>query len=191
MEFGIIIALSLTVLILLFSLFRQRYDVIRLKRLEPEVVRLQKRVSEDVHKDSNLAAEITRLQTALSKEKQHNERLREAITAQADFKTAPPAISHDDDYWWALSTWYRQEQNWICEECGIDLRNRRYFLHTHHVYGRRWNDPKSLKALCIVCHAEEHNNPDFMTKSSDYRRFLRTPEYRNHARNRRIQQSRT
>ena len=35
MEFGIIIALSLTVLILLFSLFRQRYDVIRLKRLEP------------------------------------------------------------------------------------------------------------------------------------------------------------
>ena len=194
MEMGIIIALSLTVLLLLFSLIRYDKDVRRLKRLEPEVVKLQKKVSEYVHK--NLEAEVTRLQKALSKEKQHNRKLRaKAITDQnqthsANFKTAPPAISHDDDYWWALSTWYRREQDWICERCGIDLSQRTYFLHTHHVLGRSWNDPKHLKALCIKCHAEEPYH-DFMKESSNYKRFLTTPEYRNHAKNRRIRQSRT
>ena len=193
MEIEIIIALSLTILILLFSLIRQSNDVKRLKRLEPEVVRLQTRLSEDVHKASNFEAEVTRLQTALSKEKQHNKSLREATNPQnktpsANFKTRPPAISHDSDYWWALSTWYRQEQDWICERCGIDLSKRTYFLHTHHIHGRSWNDPKHLKALCIKCHAEEPYH-DFMKESSDYRRFFRTPEYRNHARNRRIRQS--
>jgi len=200
MEIEIIIALSLAVLILLVLLIRrhvllthQRDEVETLKRLEPEVVRLQRRVSEDVHKASNLEAEVTRLQTALSKEKQHNKRLRaQAINPQnktpsANFKIAPPPISHDDDYWWALSTWYRQEQDWMCEKCRIDLSKRTYFLHTHHVLGRSWNDPKHLKALCIKCHAEEPYH-DFMKKTPDYLRFLRTPEYRNYVRNRRIQQ---
>ena len=199
MEIGIIIALSLTILILLFGIIRQRNDVRRLKRLEPEVVRLQTRLNEDVHKARNvrnLEAEVKRLQAALSEETQHNRRFRaEAITPQnktpsANFKATPPAISHDNDYWWALSTWYRQEQDWICERCGIDLSKRTYFLHTHHIYGRSWNVPEHLKTLCIKCHAEEPGH-DFMKKLSDYRRFLRTPEYRNHARNRRIRQSRT
>jgi len=197
MEIGIIIALSLTVLILLFSLIRQNNDVRRLKRLEPEVVRLQTRLSEDTHKASSnvkkLEAEVVRLQAALDKEKQHNRKLRaKAITPQnqtpsANFKTVPPPISHDDDYWWALSTWYRQEQDWICEKCGIDLSKRTYFLHTHHIHGRSWNDPEHLEALCIKCHSEEPYH-DFMKKTPDYWRFLRTPEYRNYVRNRRIQQ---
>ena len=194
MEIHIIIALSLTVLILLFLLTRQRDEVGRLrdevetlKRLEPEVVRLQRRVSEDVHKASNLEEEVTRLQTALSKEKQHNESLREAINPQnktpsANFKTTPPALSHDDDYWWSLSTWYRQEQDWICERCGIDLSKRTYFLHTHHIHGRSWNDPEHLEALCIKCHAEKPDH-HFMKEKRDYKRFLKTPEYRNHRTN--------
>ena len=181
MEIGIIIALSLTVLILLFSLIRQSNDVRRLKRLEPEVVRLQTRLSEDVHKASNFEAEVTRLQTALSKEKQHNKRLRaEAINPQnktpsANFKTAPPPIYYTDYYWQALSAWYRQEQSWTCECCGINLRESPFFLHTHHVLGRRYNAPEHLKALCIKCHAEQKEPVDhsFMKGWSEYKRFVR------------------
>ena len=188
MEIHIIIALSLTVLILFFLLTRQRDEVARLraevetlKRLEPEVVRLQRRVSEDVHKASDLEVEVTRLQTALSKKKQHKQPF-------ANFNQPPPEIYYTDPYWEQLSAWYRQEQGWTCEECGIDLKKRTFFLHTHHIRGRRYNTPEYFKALCIVCHAEEPYH-DFIKRTSDYLRFLRTPEYRNHARNRKIQQS--
>ena len=212
MEISIIIGLVLTILILFFLLIGRRVreaEVARLqtalgkykrkdndiRRREAEVTRLEAALRKKRQQDNDirkLKAEVVRLQTALDEEKRRKMELGvEVIRLQnkrpfSNFKQPPPVIFYTDDYWGALSAWYRQEQDWVCEGCGIDLKNRRYFLHTHHVHGRRWNDPKYLKALCIVCHAEEHNNPDFMTKSSDYQHFLRTPEYRNHARNRRI-----
>ncbi|MYA98382.1 hypothetical protein F4X90_01700 [Candidatus Poribacteria bacterium] len=214
MEIIIIIGLVLTILILFYLLIGKRIRVAEVAELqaalaeykrkengiimrEAEVTRLEAVSKQNRRKDSDvrkIEAEVVRLQAALDAEKRDKMRLQfEVIRIQnkrppSNFKQEPPKICYTDFYWELLAAWYRQEQGWTCEKCGIDLSKRRYFLHTHHVYGRSWNDPEYLKALCIICHAEEHNNPDFMTKSSDYQRFLRTPEYQDFVKNRRIRQ---
>lgn len=117
MEGHIIAALALTVIILIFSLIRQSKNVKRLKRLEPEVVRLQTRLSTEVHKAitstsnvKNLEADVKRLQVALSKEKQYRGELRAKIMRLqneqqpfANFNQPPPEIDYTDPYWKRLS----------------------------------------------------------------------------------------
>lgn len=59
--------------------------------------------------------------------------------------------------WSSVSRKYKESRNWRCEECYVNLydkRNRR-LLHVHH----RDNDPKNnsswnLIALCVICHSE-------------------------------------
>ena len=92
------------------------------------------------------------------------------------FKIPPPEIFYEDDYWVALTNWYRQLNKWTCECCHLDLKEHPYFLDTHHIFGRRHNEPKFLKALCIGCHAEqtEPYNHMFMKKTSRSIRFRDT-----------------
>ena len=75
-----------------------------------------------------------------------------------------------NNYWPAISRWYRQEQDWICENCGINLQARREFLDTHHVRGRLFNSPADLKALCIKCHSDQTQPVDhsFMRQQPRY-----------------------
>lgn len=115
--------------------------------------------------------EIERLEKRLSDQQFALEKVFPPIK----FKKPPPYLLHDDDYWWALSNWYRSLKNWTCEECGINLEDDKYFLHTHHIYGRSYNDPKYLKALCIGCHAEQKQpyNHDFMKEYKNYKGFIR------------------
>ena len=86
----------------------------------------------------------------------------------------PPEISHTDPYWTALSDWYRGQKHWTCEHCGINLEQRKQFLHTHHVRGRAYNSPEYLKVLCVRCHADERFPIDhsFMKDSQEYREFM-------------------
>ena len=92
------------------------------------------------------------------------------------YNTPPPELCYTNDYWTALSDWYRTEQNWICEACGIDLQERKEFLDTHHVRGRGYNSPDDLKALCVKCHSDQTEPSDhsFMKEGSKYRQFMQS-----------------
>jgi len=59
--------------------------------------------------------------------------------------------------WSSVSRKYKESQNWRCEECYVNLSDKRYrrLLHVHH----RDNNPKNnyswnLIALCVICHSE-------------------------------------
>ena len=59
------------------------------------------------------------------------------------------------DLWRGYSRFYRGQKNWRCERCELSLHADQHLLHTHHIYGKTQNASKSLKALCIGCHAQE------------------------------------
>ena len=88
------------------------------------------------------------------------------------FRNSPPDLPENNDYWCELSSWMREEKQWTCEMCGINLKERRYDLHVHHIFGKGFNSPQHLKVLCIACHAEEPGH-EFMKARRKYKRFLR------------------
>ena len=86
----------------------------------------------------------------------------------------PPELFHTNPHWTALSDWYRDQRDWICEHCKIDLEKQKRFLHTHDTRGRAYNSPEHLKALCVRCHADERYPVDhsFMKDSREYKEFV-------------------
>ena len=72
-------------------------------------------------------------------------------------QTGSPHVPFDysSEAWRARSIACRQSANWKCKQCRISLKDDSYFLHTHHKWGTRFNDPEDLIALCIRCHAEQ------------------------------------
>lgn len=66
-----------------------------------------------------------------------------------------PIPGYTDD-WSSVSFQYRSKQNFICEECGLELNNHRNLLHTHHIDGNKQNNKdNNLQALCIDCHRKQ------------------------------------
>ena len=187
MEIQIIVALSLMLLILLFVTWidrhKRRKDEEHLiqKTLEPlqtQINQLEKLVKallnntqkqeinvlSDVAKQADaLAAEIFRLQLV---------RLGLANDNQLNVRNLPPDLSADNLYWRDLSRWIREEKQWTCEKCRINLEERQSDLHAHHVFGRGFNSPQHLKVLCIACHAEEPYH-EFMKEHPEYKAFLK------------------
>ena len=75
---------------------------------------------------------------------------------ELDQTGSPPVLfDYSSEAWQARSIACRQSANWKCEQCRIDLKDDRYFLHAHHKWGTQFNDPEDLIALCIRCHAEQ------------------------------------
>ena len=91
-------------------------------------------------------------------------------------KTDPPTLSQNNEYWTELSNWYRKQRGWTCENCNLNLKKDKRFLDTHHIFGRGYNSPEHLKALCVGCHAEQKTPSDhsFMKNDKRYRKFVRT-----------------
>ena len=81
----------------------------------------------------------------------------------SDFSTPHPGIpsvipdpfDYNAQWWKDYSLWYRVQRSWTCESCQISLYDDQQYLHTHHRWGTRYNDPDDLQALCIACHAEQ------------------------------------
>ena len=71
---------------------------------------------------------------------------RRAETAESDYS----------DNWSKISSHYRVERNFECEECKVNMRSNRALLHVHHVNGvKSDNKPSNLRALCIDCHSKQ------------------------------------
>ncbi|MDF4386341.1 HNH endonuclease [Vibrio parahaemolyticus] len=68
-------------------------------------------------------------------------------------ETAETGYSED---WTKVSSHYRVDKNFACEQCNVNLRSHRHLLHVHHISGvKSDNRPKNLKALCIDCHSKQ------------------------------------
>ncbi|EOE2118628.1 HNH endonuclease [Vibrio vulnificus] len=66
------------------------------------------------------------------------------------------AESGYSDDWSKISSHYRVEKNFECEECKVNMRSNRSLLHVHHVNGvKSDNRPSNLRALCIDCHGKQ------------------------------------
>jgi len=86
-------------------------------------------------------------------------------------QTAPLNTYSPD--WAMISTRYKESVNWTCEECGLNLKDHKSFLHVHHKNGvESDNDRQNLQALCIEHHAQKPNH-DHLRNSPDYIRFTR------------------
>ena len=167
METEIIIALILTILILLLSRIHQAGTFDKKEaRLNTTVIRLK--------------SELSDLESLFDiRTKQHKRVLQKYQTASSQqietppiYNEQPPELFHENAYWKALSIWYRKEQSWICECCGLELKTRTQFLHVHHVHGRRYSAPEYLMALCVGCHADQPEH-EFMKDQQEYRDFVK------------------
>ena len=65
-------------------------------------------------------------------------------------------FDYSSEVWEERSRVCRENANWRCEQCGIDLEFHRHLLHAHHRWGTRYNEPEDLMALCIGCHARQN-----------------------------------
>ncbi|MGC9462355.1 HNH endonuclease [Vibrio genomosp. F10] len=71
---------------------------------------------------------------------------RKSDTAETDYT----------DDWAKVSSHYRVEQDFQCEECKVNMRSNRALLHVHHINGvKPDNSINNLKALCIDCHSKQ------------------------------------
>lgn len=93
------------------------------------------------------------------------------------FKNLPPELPQKNDYWQNLSRWMREEKQWTCEKCCINLKDRQQDLHVHHIFGRGFNSPQHLMVLCRGCHVEQPGH-EFMKASREYKAFLEWKENR-------------
>ena len=176
MEIYIILALSLSLLILLLVPWKDRRA-----RREDEALLIQETLGA-------LQTQISQLENLVKALPQDNQikalltgifrlelvRLGLAKDNRLNFRNLPPDLSADNDYWGRLSRWIRKEKQWTCENerCRINLEERQSDLHVHHIFGRGFNSPQHLKVLCIACHAEEPGH-GFMKAHPEYKAFLK------------------
>ncbi|HCI71706.1 MAG TPA: hypothetical protein DF712_14585 [Balneola sp.] len=82
------------------------------------------------------------------------------ILAKADSREYTSDDLRIDGYtkdWGHVSKAYRTKQNYVCEECEIDLSERRaeFFCEVHHIDGNKSNNSlKNLRCLCVNCHSQ-------------------------------------
>lgn len=76
----------------------------------------------------------------------------EKVTSETLLRDSHPVNDYTPD-WSVVSANYRKEQNYICENCGVDLSSERRLLHVHHKNRDKGdNRKKNLVALCAICH---------------------------------------
>ena len=85
-----------------------------------------------------------------------------------------PFFDYSSGDWQKRSENCREEANWTCQECSINLKSNPRLLHAHHEWGTRFNNPQDLIALCIGCHAEQPGGGHRMLKYyPDHEEFMR------------------
>lgn len=70
--------------------------------------------------------------------------------------------------WPAISSKLRNELNYTCEQCGVNLTKHKKLLHTHHVNGNKAdNSRKNLRALCADCHKKQPHHGHLHVSNED------------------------
>ena len=91
----------------------------------------------------------------------------------AQLSETPAKVSEPSNYpdsWEKTSRHYKEQKEWQCEMCKLSLHQHKYYLHTHHIYGTRYDN---LMALCIGCHSEQPGiNHLLLKETSDYQGFI-------------------
>ncbi|WP_432459458.1 HNH endonuclease [Agarivorans sp. QJM3NY_25] len=82
-------------------------------------------------------------------------------TYSSYFKTLPKSTVgfQSSDYtadWPSISSKVRNELDYTCEQCGVDLTHDSKLLHVHHINGNKANNHRdNLRALCADCHKKQ------------------------------------
>ena len=91
-----------------------------------------------------------------------------ASKPQYSDKTAPKGGYAKD--WHQTATKIKQQRNWHCDKCGVDLsepQNQR-LLHGHHKNGVvSDNRPSNIAVLCLLCHSEQPDHQWMKPSISD------------------------
>jgi len=77
-------------------------------------------------------------------------------TYSSYFKSLPAKIAKSStsftDDWYSISSKLRNDLDYICEECNVDLHSDKTLLHTFHLNGNKANNKRSnLKVICADC----------------------------------------
>lgn len=86
-----------------------------------------------------------------------------------------PFFDYSSAVWKARSQSCREKANWTCQNrnCKINLESDPHLLHAHHKWGKHYNDPDDLIALCIGCHSKQDGDGHKMLKYyPDYNEFM-------------------
>lgn len=100
----------------------------------------------------------------------------ETIERSTTDQNGPVADSFDyqSETWQKRSLDCRQEADWKCQECSINLEGDRHLLHSHHKWGTHFSDPEDLIALCIRCHSKQEGQGHNLLKTyPEYQEFMK------------------
>ncbi|KEQ18610.1 HNH endonuclease [Endozoicomonas numazuensis] len=65
------------------------------------------------------------------------------------------AVDYTAD-WTSISTKFRQNLNYCCEHCGVDMSQYKHLMHVHHINGiKNDNSLENLRGLCADCHKKQ------------------------------------
>lgn len=68
-------------------------------------------------------------------------------------------INNYTEDWNDISNQLRTSKNWICEQCGANMTDKKQLLDVHHINGlKNDNSPSNLKVLCRACHSRQPNH---------------------------------
>ena len=72
-----------------------------------------------------------------------------------------------------ISRKIREEHNWTCTQCGIDMTEKKAGLHTHHINGvKHDNSYGNLRVLCALCHRDVDPHHKTMYVNPDIVRYI-------------------
>lgn len=70
--------------------------------------------------------------------------------------------------WPSISSKIRNELDYTCEQCGVDLTHHSKLLHVHHINGNKANNsPENLRALCADCHKKQPHHGHLYVGNDD------------------------
>lgn len=84
-----------------------------------------------------------------------------------------PGSNYPKD-WSLISNAYKRLMNWICESCGVNLKDHKGFLHCHHKNGVKGDcSNKNLESICFECHQKYHHNNILGIVSSEDKKLIK------------------
>jgi hypothetical protein len=94
-------------------------------------------------------------------------------TYSSFFKFMPTGVANSQastytQDWDKVSKQIREKFNYQCQQCGLDLRQRKRLLHVHHKNGvKSDNSSKNLTPLCCDCHRKQPDHQHMFIKHDE------------------------